>query len=60
MQIFGNFSFLATGDSYHGLSQRFRMGKPTIQEAINDTCDATWDVMQPEFMPKPKKEDCKR
>ena len=36
------------------------MGKPTIQEAINDTYDAIWDVMQPEFMPKPKKEDWQR
>ena len=60
MQIFGNFSFLATGDSYCGLSQRFRMRKLTIQEAINDTCDAIWDVMQPECMPKPKKEDWQR
>ena len=60
MQTYSNFSFLATGDSYRGLSQRFRMGKPTIQEAINDTCDAIWHVMQPEFMPKPKKEDWQR
>ena len=60
MQIFLCFSFLATGDSYRGLSQRFHMGKPTIQEAINITCDAVWEVLQPDVMPKSKKEDWQR
>ena len=36
------------------------MGKPTIQEAINITCDALWEVLQPDVMPKPKKEDWQR
>ena len=46
-------SFLATGDSYTGLSAHFRMSRPTIHEAINDTCQAIWDVLGPEVMLPP-------
>ena len=50
-------SFLATGDSYTGLSARFRLGKKTVHEIINDTCKAIWTVLQPEVMPKPTRND---
>ena len=36
------------------------MGKPTIEEAINDTCAAIWAVLQPMVMPEPKREDWQR
>ena len=54
------YSFLATGDSYTGLEARFRMSRPSVHDAINDTCDAIWDVLSPKYMPKPKRADWER
>ena len=50
-------SFLATGDSYTGLLACFRMSRPTIHEAINDTCQAILDVLGPKVMPPPTQAD---
>ena len=33
------------------------MSRQSIHDAINDTCDAKWDVLAPEYMPKPKRAD---
>ena len=54
------YSYLATGDSYTGLKARFRMGKSTIHKIINHTCDALWEVLRDEVLPKPTEETWKR
>ena len=51
------YSFLATGDSYTGLAARFRLGKKTVHDIINDTCLAIWTVLKDEVMPLPTEED---
>ena len=49
-------SFLHTGDSYHTLSNRFRVGVSTVHHCIRDTCDAIWQSLVDEEMPVPTKE----
>ena len=49
--------FLATGDSYTGLCARFRMGRSTVHEIINETCEAIWQALQPDFMKPPTRQD---
>ena len=49
-------SFLGTGDSYHTLSNRFRVGVSTVHYCIRDTCDAIWQSLVDEEMPVPTKE----
>ena len=58
--LFHSFSYLATGDSYTGLKARFRMGKSTIHKIIKQTCDALWEVLKAEILPKPTEETWKR
>ena len=36
------------------------MGRPTIHDAINDTCQALWDTLGPEVMPPPTQADWER
>ena len=49
-------SFLGTGDSYHTLSNCFRVGVSTIHHCIRGTCDAIWQSLVDEEMPVPTKE----
>ena len=51
------FSFLATDDSYTGLCACFRMGRSTVHEIINETCEAIWQALQPDFMKPPTRQD---
>ena len=52
-----NFSFLATGDSYHMINNRYRVGVSAIHLAAWETCDAIWEVLAEEEMPVPSTED---
>ena len=49
------FSFLGTGDSYHTLSNYFRVGVSTVHHCIQDICDAIWQSLVDEEMPVPTK-----
>ena len=40
-------SFLATGDSYQMLTNRFRVGVFKVNEIVHEVCDALLDVLQP-------------
>ena len=58
---FRNFyRFLATGDSCTSLGYSYRIHKSTLSHIILDTCNAIWNVLQPEVMPVPTTEDWKR
>ena len=48
-------SFLGTGDCYHTLSNRFRVGVSTVHHCIRDTCDVIWQSLVNEEMPVPTK-----
>ena len=50
-------SFLAMGDSYHTLNNRFRVGVSTIHRCVIETCDAIWEALAEEEMPIPTRED---
>ena len=52
-----NYSFLATGDSYHMMNNRYRVGVSTIHLAVRETCDAIWEVLAEEEMPVSSRED---
>ena len=45
------------GDSYTGLCAHFRMGRSTVYEIINETCEAIWQALQPDFMKPPTRQD---
>ena len=53
-------SFLATGDSYQTLANRFRVGVSKVHEIIHEVCDAIWDVLQPLEMAPPTEQDWQR
>ena len=48
---------MSTGDSYHTLNNRFRVGVSTIHNAVTETCDAIWEVLSEEEMPVTRRED---
>ena len=45
------------GDSYTGLCACFRMGRSTVHEIINETCEAIRQALQPDFMKPPTRQD---
>ena len=53
-------SFLATGDSYQTLANRFRVGVSKVHEIIHEVCDAIWDVLQLLEMAPPTEQDWQR
>ena len=53
-------SFLATGDSYQTLANRFRVGVSKVHKIIHEVCDAIWDVLQPLEMAPPTEQDWQR
>ena len=54
------FSYLATGNSFRDLAIRFRLGRSTVSLAIQETCQAIWEVLQPTEMPPPTTEMFKK
>ena len=51
------FSFLAHGDSYRSLGNRFRISPAAISHIVRDTCIAIWTALVPTEMPTPTQED---
>ena len=50
--------FLATGDAQQSLSYSYRLGKTTVRNIINETCDAIYKCLEQEYLNSPKsKED---
>ena len=53
--------YLVTGDSFQTISFSFRLGHSTVCGIIEDTCQAIWDVLSPEFLNPPQsREEWKR
>jgi len=48
--------FLAHGDSARSKSWDFRIGKSTIYKIIYETCDAIWQALHAQYLPKPSQE----
>ena len=55
-----NFSFLAHGDLYGSLANRFRLGTSTIHGIIPETCNAIYQVLQPIVLKEPDATDWAR
>ncbi|RXN38386.1 ANTAGONIST OF LIKE HETEROCHROMATIN PROTEIN 1-like protein [Labeo rohita] len=51
--------FLATGDSYHTISKRFRVGKSTVVGIVPSVATAIWERLVGEYMPVPQESDWK-
>lgn len=45
--------YLVTGDSMQTISFSYRVGHSTVSGIIDSTCQALWNVLQPQFMPRP-------
>ena len=45
--------FLVTGDSMQTISFSYRVGLSTVAGIINQTCEAIWNVLQPEYLKRP-------
>ncbi|CAM1313535.1 Uncharacterised protein g6292 [Pycnogonum litorale] len=48
--------YLASGQSQADISYLFRVGRTTTSNVINETCEALWQVLQPEVMPVPTRD----
>ena len=46
--------YLVTGDTMQTISFSYRIGHATVCHIIDDTCQALWDVLSPEFLCAPK------
>lgn len=42
--------------SFRSLGFTFRMGKSTVRQIVNETCEAMWNILQPIHMPQPTEE----
>lgn len=51
------FRYLATGDSYHSLSYRFRVGWSTVSTIVPEVAKAIWEGLVHQYMPVPQEED---
>ena len=50
-------SFLAHGDSFRSLANRFRLGTSTVHNIVKETCAAIWDsLVEKEMSPLHKKD----
>ena len=45
--------FLATGDSMQTIALSYRLGHSTVCAMINNTCDALWNALAPEYLRTP-------
>lgn len=50
------YRYLASGDSMTSLSYAYRMGKTTVSNIINETCQAIWDCLWEEVLKPPTTE----
>uniref|UniRef100_A0A1X7VQK7 DDE Tnp4 domain-containing protein n=1 Tax=Amphimedon queenslandica TaxID=400682 RepID=A0A1X7VQK7_AMPQE len=51
---------LVTGDSMQTISFSFRMGHSSVCEIIDNTCEAFWNVLSPEFVNAPESSEERR
>ena len=49
--------YLVTGDSMQTISFSYRVGHSTVCGIIENTCDALWSVLMPEYMRRPTSEE---
>ncbi|CAG4942688.1 unnamed protein product [Colias eurytheme] len=56
VQVVNPLMYLADGCSFKSLSLYFLRGKSTIRQIVYETCQILWEVLQPEFMPRPNTE----
>ncbi|XP_026326845.1 uncharacterized protein LOC113235380 isoform X2 [Hyposmocoma kahamanoa] len=52
--------YLATGQSFTGIAENFRIGLKSVSRIIEDVCDVLWNVLQPLVMPEPTENDWKK
>lgn len=50
---------MVTGDSFTVLHRTYRMGISTISKIVNNTCDAIWNILRRESLPKLTKKTLK-
>ncbi|XP_026831285.1 uncharacterized protein LOC113563637 [Ooceraea biroi] len=48
--------FLTHGDSVRSKSWEFRIGRSTAYKIISETCDAIWQTLRTQYLPKPSQE----
>nr|XP_026695919.1 uncharacterized protein LOC101243083 [Ciona intestinalis] len=48
--------FLVTGDTYQTIAFSFRTHKATVSIIVPEVCKAIWEILQPQYMPRPTKE----
>ena len=49
--------YLETGDSMQTISFSYRLGHSTVCSIIDDTCDAIWKALSPEYLRTPANSD---
>ncbi|XP_078481877.1 uncharacterized protein LOC101243083 [Ciona intestinalis] len=47
--------FLVTGDTYQTIAFSFRTHKSTVSIIVPEVCKAIWEILQPQYMPRPTK-----
>lgn len=45
--------YLASGDSQQSMSFSYRMGKATVSNITQETCQAIWDALNEEYLRPP-------
>ena len=49
--------YLASGDSQQSMSFSYRMGKATLTNIIQETCQAIWDALNADYLRPPTSTD---
>ena len=49
--------YLASGDSQQSISFSYRMGKTTVSNIIQETCQAIWDALNADYRRPPTSTD---
>ena len=56
VNLFSLVSFLAHGDSYRSLSNRYRIAPATVHKILKETCATIWDCLVDTELPEPTTE----
>ncbi|XP_011312330.1 uncharacterized protein [Fopius arisanus] len=49
--------YLATGDQVLSIAMAYRVGQSTVYNIIKETCNAIFDILAPDFLRPPERED---